>query len=145
MSPPSIQTTKRDERHGKLYEIVHTRHTIPLAHAVPITCLWLSRQGVPHHLLPSAADRSNRPSDSLLHFELECFLILLRPFAHSDTQHTQYRPYKHPSITMYVPFQEVFAATLLGAGILKNKKGEVISDGQVLDYCRLALTTTASL
>jgi len=36
---------------------------------------------------------------------------------------------------MYVPFQEVFAAGLIGVGVMKNKKGEVISEGKVLDYC----------
>lgn len=36
---------------------------------------------------------------------------------------------------MYVPFQEVFTAGLVGVGVFKNKKGEVISDGKILDYC----------
>ncbi|KAK9897759.1 hypothetical protein P389DRAFT_169778 [Cystobasidium minutum MCA 4210] len=36
---------------------------------------------------------------------------------------------------MYIPFQQVFTAGLIGVGVMKNKKGEVISEGKVLDYC----------
>jgi hypothetical protein len=36
---------------------------------------------------------------------------------------------------MYVPFQEVFTAGLIGVGMMKDKKDQVISDGKVLDYC----------
>lgn len=36
---------------------------------------------------------------------------------------------------MYIPFQQVFTAGLIGVGVMKEKKGEVISEGKVLDYC----------
>lgn len=64
--------------------------------------------------------------------ELLCFALLQALPALSNLHKLLLQP--HPS-TMYVPFQQVFTAGLVGVGIMKEKKGEVISEGKVLDYC----------